>query len=160
MVDARVPKDEEFYNAVMAFYGVPENKPRRLLPAVNRDDFTSRCASLVPTLEQLYLSGNETAKKLYYRASRELLTSVQAVLVQEREMNQGKGSFPLILSGGMLRKGSPLEKIISKEAAGIPGIESVSCPDVSAVYAAAGIALERAGFSAASRRIMIMGEEG
>ena len=160
MVDQRIPKDEEFYNAVMAFYGVPDNKPRRLLPAVNRDDFASRCASLVPTIEKLYLSGNETAKKLYYRASRELLASVQAVLLQEKENNPDMGSFPLILSGGMLRKGSPLEKMITKEAALLTGVESVSCPDVSAVYAAAGIALERAGLYAASRRIMIMGEEG
>lgn len=158
MVDSRVARDDAFYEAVLNFYQVPLEKPRRLLPAVNREDYASRCASLVPVLEQLYLSGNETAQKLYYKAARELMNSVKAVLIQEKRRNPQMGTFPLILSGGMLRKGAPLTKLVMMEAANLPGIEEVLIPGVSAVYAAAGIALNRAGLTEASRRVMILGE--
>ena len=148
MADYRVPMDEEFYDAVLAHYGVEKENPRRLLRAVNDGDFRSKAASVSRVIDGLYRAGNQTAKKLFEEAAEELFDSVRAVI------SQADGAYALVLSGGMLRADSPLYELLMPKAQALSGIIKVELASVEAVRAAAAIALYKNGLDEASERLM------
>jgi len=148
MADGRLPVDEVFYRAVMDFYGVPSERPRRLLPAVNKEDFRARAASVTRVLETLCLQGNETAYTIYEEAADELALSVKAVL------SRAEGTYPLLLAGGNLREGAPLCEMLVRRLEGNERLERIAIPKVPAVRSAASMALLFAGHKEAAERLM------
>ncbi len=148
MADGRLSADPDFYHAVMDFYEVPLERPRRLLPAVNREDFRARAASVTRVLESLCLKGNKTACAIYEEAADELALSVAAVL------EQAEGTYPLLLSGGNLREGAPLLEMLLKRLEGNERLERIATPTVPAVRSAASMALLAAGSEEAAERLM------
>lgn len=149
MADGRMPMDVRFYNAVLEHFGVSPTEPRGLLRAVNQGDFRSKAASAALVADKLYQSGNPVAAGLFESAAEELLGCVKAVLAQTE-----RTGFSLILSGGMFRPDSPLYRLLYPKAIQLEKISLVELPKVSAVRAAAAIALYRAGYEEASERVM------
>ena len=148
MADGRIKTDPEFYEAVMNFYHVPLERPRRLLPAVNKEDFRSIAASVTRVLEGLCLAGNETACTIYEEAAEELELSVNAVL------SRSEGAYPLYLAGGNLREGAPLSEMVMRRLEGNDRITRIMIPKVPAVRSAASMALLAAGYADAAERLM------
>ncbi len=149
MADGRMEKDEMFYNAMLAHYGVDLAAPRKLLPAVNGADFRKKAASAAAVADRLYREGNPIAVKLFEDAAEECLCCVKAVL-RQTELEK----LSLILSGGLFREDSPLYALLGPKAEALPQIERVMLPKVSAVCSSAAIALHRAGRKQAAEHLM------
>lgn len=148
MIDRRDPMDQEFYDAVMDFYEVPKDNPRRLLRAVSGEERFTKTASVTRVLEGLYRKGNPIAAEIYEKASDELALSGRTAL------DQFEGKCRLVLSGGSLRKGAPLQELLCKKLEGHEKLETIVIPDKEAVVSAASIALMRAGKEAAAEKLM------
>ena len=149
MADLRMDMDDEFYQAVMAHFEVPLDKPHRLLRAVNTGEFRSRVASVTPVVVKLCEQGNPTAKTLISYAADELLLAVKAVAKQVEGQQ-----FALLLSGGLLTNDTPLQKMLLERVKEVPQLSEVQIPDVPAVRSAASIALLRSGRKEAAERLM------
>ena len=148
MEDHRLEMDAEFYRTVLDFYGLPEDQPRQLLPIAYGEDKFKRIASVTRVLEDLYLSGNPTVNEIYRNAAKELALSCRTVLGQE------SGSFRLVLSGGILQNGRPLQRLLAEELRDCDRLEAIIVPEMEAVVSAASIALRNAGREEAAEKMM------
>lgn len=160
MADQRVPMDREFFEAVYAHFEVSPSTPHRLLRSVNQGDVRSRMASVTRVADALCQSGNPSAEALFDEAACELFESVRAVLLQAEadpllsKLDLSSEPLPLIVSGGLLREGSPLFARLQEKVSAISGISDLRQIQVDAVQSAAAIALYRNGHLSGARRLI------
>lgn len=149
MADGRMQMNPDFYQAILAHYQVDPGHPRRLWRVVNTGDARSQIASAAAVADRLFREGNPVAEMLFEAAAQELFEALTAVLAQTENEQ-----FPLLLSGGMLRVGSPLYTLLCRKAEKLDRITQIWTPTLPAVYSAAAIALYQDGNMVAAETLM------
>ena len=149
MSDKREPVEEDFVRTVFAHYGV--TTPRELLYHLHHsDDQRSEVASLAKAVFALYERGSAAAEKLLKRTADEIAL---AVLTAAKE--GPLESYPVVFSGGLVRKESALtpmlrEKLLQPGT----GISEMLWPEAHPAAASAALALHMAGLNEAAGKLL------
>ena len=141
MYDGREPKEEDFMAAMFRHHETAT--PGELLRKLNRGDTRSAVADTAKAVFALYDQGSPTAAALLESCAEEIALTVRTAIRRDG----GSAEYPLILSGGLVRKESPLyamlqEKLLQPGS----GISEITALQVHPAVASAALALHHAGY--------------
>jgi len=148
MSDKREQPEEDFVRAIFGHYGV--TTPRELLYHLHHsDDQRSEVASAAKTVFALYEKGSAAAEKLLRRTADEIAL---AVLTAVREGPLEK--YPVIFSGGLVRKESALIPMLREKLLGQEGVSEMLWPEAHPAAASAALALHMVGSDDAADKLL------
>lgn len=150
MYDGREPMEPGFMDAMFRHYAV--STPGELLRLLNRGDIRSAVADAAKEVFVLYEQGSAAASALLESCAEEIARSVQAAISRDG----GAKEYPLILSGGLVRKESPLYAMLEvKLLQPGSGISKITVPQVHPAVASAALALHEAGLHNAVEELLV-----
>lgn len=154
MYDGRAASDQAFQRAVFAHYQV--ETPGELLKKLNSGDTRSAVASVAKIVFQLYKDGNQTAEMLLEHCADEIALAVDTAVSKAETGKQ----YPLILSGGVVHKESPLYEMLRKRLVRPEGgICEVVSLQIHPAAAAAALALHHSGLEESAKCLMKQAKE-
>ena len=148
MYDGRDPMEQGFMDALFRHYAV--STPGELLRLLNRGDIRSAVADAAKEVFALYEQGSATASSLLESCAEEIALSVRAAISRDG----GAKEYPLILSGGLVRKESPLYAMLEVMLQPGSGISKITVPEVHPAVASAALALHEAGLHDAVEELL------
>ena len=142
MYDGREAMEQDFMDAIFSHYELAT--PGELLRKLNRCDTRSAVADAAKVVFSLYEQGSPAAATLLKHCAEEITLAVKTAIRRDG----GHAEYPLILSGGLVRKESPLYAML-KEQLLQPGsgISEITALQVHPAVASAALALHEAGLS-------------
>ncbi|HHY83456.1 MAG TPA: hypothetical protein GX505_12400 [Clostridiales bacterium] len=114
-------------------------------------DWRSIIASAAVCINDLYQNGDQAAVEILQNASRELVLAVKTVLKRACFDR----SVPLILSGGLLKDGQPLNSLVRQQLCNEDGISEIVTPQVPIAVSAAAMALYENGKENKAEEILL-----
>ena len=140
MYDGREAEEPAFMDALFRHYEV--STPGELLRKLNKGDNRSAVADAAKVVFTLYKQGSAAAAVLLESCAEEIAHSIRTAIRRDG----GTGEYPLILSGGLVRKESPLyEMLRSRLLKAGSGISEITALEVHPAVASAALALHHAG---------------
>ena len=140
MYDGREPAERPFMDALFGHYEL--STPGELLRKLNKGDTRSAVADAAKVVFSLYDQGSPTAKALLERCAREIALTVQTAIARDESAQ----SYPLILSGGLVREESPIYAMLKQQLLQPgSGISEMTTLQVHPAVASAALALHQAG---------------
>ena len=127
------------------------SNPGELLRLLNQGDIRSAVADAAKEVFVLYEQGSTAASALLEGCAEEIARSVRAAILRDG----GSKEYPLILSGGLVRKESPLYAMLEvKLLQPGSGISKITVPGVHPAVASAALALHEAGLHDAVEELL------
>ena len=149
MYDGREPMEQDFMDAMFRHYAV--STPGELLRLLNRGDIRSAVADAAKEVFVLYEQGSAAASTLLKNCAEEIALSVRAAISRDG----GSKEYPLILSGGLVRKESPLFAMLEAQLLQPgSGISKITALEVHPAVASAALALHEAGLHDAVEELL------
>ena len=140
MYDGREPAEQAFVDTLFRHYEV--STPGELLRKLNKGDTRSAVADAAKEVFGLYAQGSPTAGALLESCAEEIALTVQTAIRRDG----GSAEYPLILSGGLVRKESPLYAMLQDRLLQPgSGISEITALQVHPAVASAALALHEAG---------------
>ena len=153
MYDGREPEDRAFMDAIFRHYDT--KTPFELLRALNKGDTRSAVADAAREVFALYEQGSATAAALLAQCADEIALSV---LTATRRDGKAR-DYALILSGGIVRKESPVFAMLEQRLLQPgTGISQVTTLQVHPAVASAALALHHAGLEEAVEVVLESGK--
>ena len=153
MYDGREPEDRAFMDAIFRHYDT--KTPFELLRALNKGDTRSAVADATREVFALYEQGSATAAALLAQCADEIALSV---LTATRRDGKAR-DYALILSGGIVRKESPVFAMLEQRLLQPgTGISQVTTLQVHPAVASAALALHHAGLEEAVEVVLESGK--
>ena len=149
MYDGRGPAEPAFMDAMFRHYEV--STPGELLRKLNKGDTRSAVADAAKEVFALYSQCSATAAALLESCAEEIELSVRTAIRRDG----GSAAYPLILSGGLVRKESPLYAMLeSRLLQPGSGISKITALEVHPAVASAALALHHAGLHEAVEELL------
>ena len=149
MYDGRDPMEQAFMDAMFRHYDV--SSPGELLRKLNRGDTRSAVADATREVFALYAEGSATAVTLLERCADEIALGIETAIRRDG----GAREYPLILSGGLVRKESPLYAMLKARLLQPgSGISNITALEVHPAVASAALALHHAGLHDAVEHLL------
>ena len=149
MYDGRDAMEQGFMDAIFSHYEL--STPGELLRKLNKGDTRSAVADAAKVVFNLYAQGSPTAAALLESCAEEIALGVQTAIRRDG----GSHAYPLILSGGLVRKESPLyamleQRLLQPDS----GISEITALQVHPAVASAALALHEAGLTDAVEHLL------
>ena len=149
MYDGREPAEEAFMGALFRHYDT--STPGELLRKLNKGDTRSAVADAAKVVFHLYEQGSAAAAALLESCVDEIELSVRTAIRRDG----GAREYPLILSGGLVREGSPVYNMLrSRLLQPGSGISELTALQVHPAVASAALALHHAGLGKAVDKLL------
>lgn len=150
MYDGREAEDRSFMDAIFRHYAL--STPGELIRALNQGDTRSAVADAARVVFALYAQGSPTAAVLLESCAEEIALAVQTAIRRDDSADD----YPLILSGGLLRDGSPLCDMLKARLL-LPDsrISEITTLQVHPAVASAALALHHAGLADAVENLLM-----
>ena len=150
MYDGREAEDKPFMDAIFGHYAL--STPGELLRELNKGDIRSAVADAARVVFALYAQNSPTAAALLEACAEEIALAVQTAIRRD----DGTEDYPLILSGGLLKNGSPLCDMLKARLL-VPGsrISEITALQVHPAVASAALALHHAGLDDAVEDLLM-----
>ena len=119
---------------------------------LNQGDIRSAVADAAKEVFVLYEQGSAAASALLESCAEEIARSVRTAILRDG----GSREYPLILSGGLVRKESPLYAMLEAQLLQPgSGISKITVPQVHPAVASAALALHEAGLHDAVEELLV-----